>query len=389
MSARETVVVTGGYARKCLAVVTSLGKRGVAVDVGNADRLGPPLWSRFATRRFRYPAPELEPERFLDAIDREVKARGASLLFPTGGADTTLLARERARFSVPVVAPPFDLIELASDKAALIAAAAKAGVPVPVTFFDARGRAAAIAAEARFPLLVRPNRGSGGRGLVRVEKAEELEPAIEKVFAAHGSVLVQEYVPSDRKGFGCSAVMDLDSRPVALFCHRRLREYPVGGGPATLSESIVDPSLAALAATLLRALSWTSVAMTEWRLDSRDGGYKLIEINPRMWGSAHLALDAGVDIPWLLHEVHLGRHPAAVERYAAGRRRRWLLPADLLHWMRNPDRARLDPPFWRAFERATRYDFLDWRDPLPGLVNVAFLAREVLKGRARAHIDRT
>ncbi|HVO29545.1 MAG TPA: hypothetical protein VMV18_02365, partial [bacterium] len=252
----ENVVVTGGYARKCLAVVTSLGRRGVDVAVGNVDRFGPPLWSRFAAARFVYPSPDDHREEFLAAVARAVKAHGATLIFPTGGSDTTLLARERARFDVPVVAPPAELIELANDKAALLARARDAGVPIPRTYFDARGRAAEIARDAAFPLLVRPNRGSGGRGLVRVERAEDVAPAIEKVFAAHGSVLVQEFVPSEQKGFGCSAVMDLDSRAVALFCHRRLREYPVGGGPATMVESIVDPVLAAQAEKLLVALRW-------------------------------------------------------------------------------------------------------------------------------------
>lgn len=384
----DAVVVTGAYARKCLAVVTSLGMRGCEVSAGNVDRFGPPMWSRWAAHRFLYRDPGAAPEAFLSDVDREARVRGASLIFPTGGGDTMLLAKERARFDVPVVAPSIASIELANDKEALLRAAEAAGVPIPRTYFEARGRIPEIRREARFPILVRPNRGSGGRGLIRVESADALEPAIEKVFAAFGSVLVQEFVPSRLKGFGCSGVMDLRSRPVALFCHRRLREYPIGGGPATFVESIDAPRLAAQAEKLLVALRWTSVAMTEWRLDDRDGVFKLIEINPRMWGSSHLAIDAGVDIPWLLHEVHLGRDVERVTRYEPGVRRRWLLPADLLHWMKSPDRKTMDPPFWRMFERRTRYDFMDPHDLGPAIANVVWLAREVLQGRAKNHVER-
>ncbi len=386
--ADDAVVVTGAYARKCLAVLTSLGRHGSELSVGHVDRFGPPMWSRWAAHRFLYPDPAAAPEAFLATIDREVRVRGASLIFPTGGGDTTLLARERSRFDVPVVAPSIASIELANDKEALLLAAEAAGVPIPRTYFKARDSVAEIRRDARYPLLVRPNRGSGGRGLIRVESGETLAGAIEKVFATFGSVLVQEFVPSRVKGFGCSGVMDLSSRPVALFCHRRLREYPIAGGPATMVESIDEPRLAAQAEKLLVALRWTSVAMTEWRLDDRDGLFKLIEINPRMWGSSHLALDAGVDIPWLLHQVHLGRRVARVSRYRAGVRRRWLLPADLLHWMKNPDRKSIDPPFWRLFERRTRYDFMDPHDPGPAIANVIWLAREVLQGRAKSHVER-
>jgi predicted ATP-grasp superfamily ATP-dependent carboligase len=290
---------------------------------------------------------------------------------------------------VPVAAPPHELIELANDKEALLKRAEQAGVPIPRTHFDARDRAAEIAASARWPLLVRPNRGSGGRGLVKVERAEDLAPAIERVFATHGSVLVQEFVPSKHKGYGCSGVVAPSHEPVALFCHRRLREYPIAGGPATIVESIHEPKLQEQAAKLLRALGWVGVAMTEWRLDERDGELKLIEINPRMWGSSHLALDAGVDVPWLLWHVHRGVAVEKVADYRAGVRRRWLVPTDMLHWWQNPERGRMNPPFWRLFEKNTRYDFLDWRDPGPTVMNVLSLARMVLKGTAKQHIDRT
>lgn len=385
----ERVLVTGGYARKCLGVVTSLGRRGLEVTVGNVDRWGPPLWSRFKTRRFTYPDPGTQPEAFLSRIEAELRARDYSLIYPTGGADTVLLSRERGRFAIPVAAPPVALIELANDKEALLREAEQAGVPIPRTWFDAGGRVEEIRDAAGYPLLVRPNVGSGGRGLMRVETPAELAPAIERTRERFGSVLVQEFVPSEHGGFACSVVMDLSSRPVAAFCHRRLREYPVTGGPATMVESIHEPALAAQATRLLERLRWTSIAMTEWRKDARDGVFRLIEINPRMWGSSQLALDAGVDVPWLMARVHRGLPVEPVTDYRAGVRRRWLVPADMLHWLRNPARGRMDPPFFRAFEKNTRYDFLDPRDPGPAVMNVLSLARMLLTGRAKQYVDRS
>ena len=129
--------------------------------------------------------------------------------------------------------------------------------------------------------------------------------------------------------------------------------------------------------------------MTEWRLDERDGHFRLIEINPRMWGSSHLALDAGVDVPWLLWQVHRGKPAGLVTDYRVGVRRRWLVPADMLHWWKNPERSRMDPPFFRLFERNTRYDFMDPRDPGPAVMNVLSLARMVVTGAAKQHIDRS
>lgn len=66
--------------------------------------------------------------------------------------------------------------------------------------------------------------------------------------------------------------------------HKRMREYPITGGSSTAAESMYDPELRDLGLTLLKALDWHGVAMVEFKKDSRDGKYKLMEINPKFWG---------------------------------------------------------------------------------------------------------
>ena len=50
-----------------------------------------------------------------------------------------------------------------------------------------------------------------------------------------------------------------------------------------------------------------------------------MEINTRFWGSLQLAVDAGVDFPWLLYQLACGEQPEPVSSYKTGRRLRWLL----------------------------------------------------------------
>ena len=40
--------------------------------------------------------------------------------------------------------------------------------------------------------------------------------------------------------------------------------------------------------------------------DPRDGKYKFIEVNPRIWGWHTLAIAAGVDLPYLLYQDMIG-----------------------------------------------------------------------------------
>jgi predicted ATP-grasp superfamily ATP-dependent carboligase len=56
-----------------------------------------------------------------------------------------------------------------------------------------------------------------------------------------------------------------------------------------------------------------------------DGTPYLMEINGRLWGSLQLAIDCGVDFPWLLHQNTLARAIPDQQPYKIGRRLRWVL----------------------------------------------------------------
>jgi len=51
----------------------------------------------------------------------------------------------------------------------------------------------------------------------------------------------------------------------------------------------------------------------------------LMEVNGRFWGSLQLAIDAGVDFPFLNHQLALGQLPDLPESYRTGVRSRWWL----------------------------------------------------------------
>jgi predicted ATP-grasp superfamily ATP-dependent carboligase len=111
---------------------------------------------------------------------------------------------------------------------------------------------------------------------------------------------------------------------VAVFGHRRLREKPPTGGVSVLSESIAIPDDAlGYASRLLEELQWQGVAMVEFKVDSRDGVPKLMEVNGRFWGSLQLAIDAGVDFPNILLATLDDAPVPPAPPYRAGVRNRW------------------------------------------------------------------
>ena len=119
--------------------------------------------------------------------------------------------------------------------------------------------------------------------------------------------------------------------------------------------------------------------MVEFRV-APDGKFRLMEINPRLWGSLALSIDAGVDFPALLAQLATGHRPAPVLKYALGVRSRWWwgdVDHLLLRLRRSPETLALPPgapnrwrvlmdflTLWRPGDRS---EILRLRDPRPAL----------------------
>jgi predicted ATP-grasp superfamily ATP-dependent carboligase len=71
----------------------------------------------------------------------------------------------------------------------------------------------------------------------------------------------------------------------------------------------------------VRELGWTGVALVEFK---KGDDYRLIEVNPRFWGSLPLATRAGVNFPHLLCRAALGESFEPVAAYPEGIRLRFL-----------------------------------------------------------------
>jgi carbamoylphosphate synthase large subunit len=124
-------------------------------------------------------------------------------------------------------------------------------------------------------------------------------------------------------------------------------------------DEVVDQGLA-----YLRGLECYGLSQTEFKRDPRDGAYKLMEVNPRLWQWHGLAAAVGVDFPLIAYWDLLGaRLPAA---RANGTRKRWAIT-----FMRGEPPAVVRPPYIDPL--------LALDDPMPALAH----ARRLVRGRPR------
>lgn len=368
---RRRVLVIEGRSRKAVAVVRSLGGAGYEVHVTSRVPLAPARGSRWCARFFRHPDPERDPAAFLSFVLDCLRRQPYDVVLPMESDALAALSAHRAELPSGTAFPfaPDAVLRRAADKQQVMDLAASIGIPAPRSRRpDSVAAALDAAHEIGFPVILKPREGQGSHGVRLVHDCAELEVSFPAIVKRFGSALVQEYVPAGGGEFGVSILMGRDRALLARFSHRRLRSYPVVGGPSTLRESVRCPEAEASAERLLRALEWEGVAMVEFRRDPRDGSFKLIEVNHRFWGSLQLAIVSGVDFPRLLCAYALREPVTPVLDYRLGVRCRWLFPGDMMHFLSNPERWRLRPSFFRFFGRDLHYDIASLSDPLPGLL---------------------
>jgi predicted ATP-grasp superfamily ATP-dependent carboligase len=378
------VLILDGFWNKALAAARSLGRRDFFVAVGERTRFAPAAFSRYCRRRFVHPSVARQPEDFLAALEQELATGQYDVLLPMELSTQLLVTRNRGRLEKKVRIPYADpdLAFRIDDKAFLASFAREHGIDAPATFFpEGLEEAAALATEFPYPVLLKPRHSSGGRGILRVDRRADFPAAYSRVHAWAPRPIVQACLPPGGEALGVGVLMNLSSESRAAFAYRRLREYPITGGPSTLRESIWDPGLVGIAERLLSRLGWVGVAMVEFKVDPRDGRPKLLEVNPRFWGSLHHAIACGVDFPFLLYSLAVEGDIRRVGEYQVGRKSRSLLHGDLLHFLKNPNRFHLKPGF---HDFSMGDDVLSLQDPFPTLGRIASLVPLILDKDLRA-----
>ena len=350
--------------------------------------------SRYCQAAVRVPSPTRSGEAFVAAVRQEVGRGKHSVVIPADDVTLSLISQARSQFeglaSLPF--PQFETVQHAHDKGALMALAQEKGIPVPktVVVHDPAGLEAAVSRVGLPAVLKAPvsrftlgGQWREGAAVHYVDTAAELDKAFRAIGEAAPCLLVQERIPGDGRGI---FVLMNHGRLRAAFAHRRIREKPPSGGVSVLSESVgLDSQLLEYSERILEALKWHGVAMVEFKRDSRDGVSKLLEINGRFWGSLQLAVDAGVDFPYLLYRLAIDGDIEPVFTYQVGVRLRWWLGD--LDWLllRLRDggsatrRLQAIPEFLRPTGRMARAEVFRRDDPAPALSELSQYLQAVLR----------
>ncbi len=354
-----------------LAAVRTLGRAGVPVlaldhrpsALGLRSRLGLPVLC---------PNPTVDEDGFVDFLDElgsELPAPAPVFATHDEALNALAAARDRleGRFRFPF--PRSGIVAEIQSKRTQLERATLAGIDTPATAHPSSAEEARSAAERiGYPVLVKPSDPVGfkhryRRQAFRCNSPPELADAYAK--AEPFSPMVQELIPGgDDALYTVGSYLDLRGEALGVFCGRKLRQTPPGIGTCRVGEAVwVDEAVDATA-SLLRAFSYTGVSQVELKRDERDGRFKLMEINPRLWQWHGLAAACGVDVVRMAYDDLLGEPVATAS--SRGHSRRWaiaLVPGERPILVRPPD-----------VEAVVALD-----DPRPALVHVARYLRNTLR----------
>jgi predicted ATP-grasp superfamily ATP-dependent carboligase len=279
-----------------------------------------------------YPDPKRFPQRFLDFILKISKRNKYEMIMPVGYVSTVTLSKFKdivERF-VKVPVANYAQLHVAARKDETITLAKKISIPIPDSKLI-RKTNFAQAEFLKYPCVLKGLTESG-----QVFYASNPKELNEKDFLRQieGEFFIaQEYVKGE--GYGFFALFN-HGEPRAIFMHRRIREYPITGGSSTVAESVYEPKLEEYGLKMLRALNWHGVAMLEFKKDQKDNDFKLMEINPKFWGSLDLAIASGVDFPYLLYRMAVDGDVEPTFNYKRGVKFMWPFPDDFKSVLANP-----------------------------------------------------
>jgi predicted ATP-grasp superfamily ATP-dependent carboligase len=354
---------------RTLTICRSLGRRKIRVDCGSEISPNLAFFSRYCQSHVTYPSPQRSAQEFvqflLDYLDRHPH----DCLIPVKeeSLDTILSYRREfdARTRLPF--PPDPVYRVCRDKSKTMEIAAQLNIPHPVTVVPSDlAQVRKLACTLTPPLVVKPRLNCGGLGIRYVSDIHQLYDIYCQVHQKYPFPIIQEQIPSGEK-LDVACLLDENSRALATFVQKEIRSFPLHDGASTVQQSVWRPDLVEITLKFLEKVGWYGIAEAEFIIDPRTNTPLLLEVNPRFWGSLQLAIQSGVDFPFLLYQLAVGEKIEPIHAYKVGQLCRQVIPHDIMHFLANPNRFHMEPGFFDFFNPDCGYTLFSPDDPGPVL----------------------
>jgi D-aspartate ligase len=308
----KTAIIISGHTMG-LGVIRGLGRCGVPIILLSYDPTDSAIVSRYVQKTITVPHPTLHEQEFIEALIAVVEAYPDAIVFPVSDASLSVVSRCKAhleKHGCKVACTEWEITRLFLDKIYTYELAEQIGVPVPKTrLLRSLDDAEMHRDSFRYPCLIKPHQShlfyqTFSTKMFVVNNFDELLISLRKTLDARVDVMVQEIIQGpDSNGANYNSY-HYDGQALVEFTAKKIRSGPHSfGSPRVLITQDI-PEIKEDGRKLLNAMQFYGFQCMEFKQDERDGVYKLVEVNGRHNLSAMLAIETGINFPYL-HYKHL------------------------------------------------------------------------------------
>ncbi|WP_413595909.1 ATP-grasp domain-containing protein [Citrobacter youngae] len=225
--------------------------------------------------------PDVTHQDGLSVLQALLVQESIDYIFPAHDDALLFLSENREALSATVLCPSQETCRITRFKSKTYQAL-KGAVPLPAVFNDPKEI-------AHWPVFVKPDRGQGAQGALRVDSPERLV----SILAQRNDLIICEYLNGEEFTVDCFS----DRTQGLLFCQPRIRSR-IRAGIAMTSTLVSLPEVDAYA----RAISQKLQLYGAWFFQlkrSASGTLTLLEVAPRIAGTMALNRVAGINFAML------------------------------------------------------------------------------------------
>lgn len=307
---RILVTAVGGPpGRNALLALKSTGR--YDLYVADADPMAVSLYDQGLPS---YVFPPANDDSFVSTLEKVIRENQIQVVLPCIEPEIEVMvanARQIRAAGAEILAPEKGVLGRGLHKGDATVTAGDVGVGIPRTLsiktgcFD-RSSAETFVDSLDTGVVVKPSVSHGMKGVLLTE---DVEAALQYAGGLPCDFVIQELIPAKTGAMHMvGMVYDGAGNLCRSFVSRSICTLFENGGPATGGVSIECPELIEKTAAVLQAVGrWKGPAGVEWMLDPRDGEFKFVEINPRIWGYSSLATGAGANFASYVVDLALGK----------------------------------------------------------------------------------
>jgi predicted ATP-grasp superfamily ATP-dependent carboligase len=376
----KNVAIVLGCHINGLGIIRSLGQNGIPVLGLDCEK------SIGLSSKYCYPMPcpnpLLDKEGFIDFFKAVVKKfKKKPVLFPTKDEWLIAISEYRRELEEYCFYPmsDWDVIRKCVDKKLMYKEAEKIGIPIPKTVIinDEMKFDDEMLDELEYPIIIKgaiPSQFLQGFKIktILLRDRSELDKWIKDNYEILRNksinALIQEVIPGDVSNlYTFSSYSNTNANIVAFSIIQKTIQEPPDFGTIVVGQVIRIPEIIELGTQIIKGMGFYGLSNTEFKYDSKDGKYKLMEINPRSGKSIYYTTMCGVNQPYLAYSEAIGEKIEFQEPLEGDYGKEWIvLPEYFLCKLKDIIRGKKRKILRNKSKKI--YAVCSFNDPIPGLL---------------------